>query len=322
MNTFSRQPNQIWQAGMIALGAMVAQPALAVDWSAVPGKQVTLFYPGQASFEWVLTQSDHSGAPKIREGKHCSGCHRGEEAKIGALIVSGKKLEPNPIPGKAGSVKATVKIAHDANKLYVHLEWTEPPAPSAPAPAVDKDYELKTTMMIDDGSVVAARLTGCWATCHADLIGMPYASPNAKLTKYLAQSRTKVTREGGDERYKSAAELKKLMDQGIYMELWQARANKGARAVAADGYVLEKRHMNSAPIVNATASFSGEKWTVELSRALAPDKPGHKDIVPGKTYHIGFAIHGHHAAHRYHDVSLGYTLVLDRGNADFVARKQ
>ena len=29
-----------------------------------------------ASFEWALTQTDHSGAKKFREGKNCKDCHQ------------------------------------------------------------------------------------------------------------------------------------------------------------------------------------------------------------------------------------------------------
>ena len=80
-------------AALAAL-ALWAAPAGAVDWNAVQGKDVTMFYPGQASWEWVLTPTSHSGAPVFREGKNCHECHKGEEKRMGDTIVSGKKLEP------------------------------------------------------------------------------------------------------------------------------------------------------------------------------------------------------------------------------------
>ena len=41
-------------------GLIAAAPArAAIDWASVPGKDVVLFYPGQASWEWALT-------PRIR----------------------------------------------------------------------------------------------------------------------------------------------------------------------------------------------------------------------------------------------------------------
>jgi len=55
---------------IIGLTAL-AEPALAadlatIDWSKVPVANVTLFYPGQSSYEWWRT-SDHRGS-KFRSG--------------------------------------------------------------------------------------------------------------------------------------------------------------------------------------------------------------------------------------------------------------
>lgn len=305
-------------AGLMLIGGLWAAPAAAqVDWSSVAGKQVVLLYPGQASFEWALTKSDHSGAPKFREGKSCGECHKGEEAKIGNLIVSGEKLEPNPIAGKRGSIDATVKIAHDGERLYVRLEW--PDSPPLSAPKMDEEFEVKATVMISDGTVVSARRAGCWGSCHDDAIGMPSDPSGAELTKYLPRSRTKLSRQGGGENYKPSGELQGMLGENQFLEFWQARLNKGAAAVPAGGYILEKRHQADNPVSSAEAEFANGTWSVVLSRALTVGRPGHMDIVPGKTYHLGFAIHDNFAEHRFHHVSLGYSLVLDSGNADFVA---
>ena len=99
-----------------------APTALAIDWSGVPGKEVVLFYPGQASWEWALTQKDHSGNEKFRGGKNCKDCHSTEEKDMGAKIVSGKKLEPSPIAGKPGSLPVNIQTANDGERLYVRLE--------------------------------------------------------------------------------------------------------------------------------------------------------------------------------------------------------
>jgi len=304
-------------AAAAALLALFAAPVQALDWSGVSGKEVVLFYPGQASFEWALTQSDHSGNKKFREGKNCAECHRGEEADIGALIVSGKKVEPTPIPGKRGSIKATVKTAHDGDRLYVRIEWADGPPPSGAK--MDPEVEARVTVMIDDGSVAAATRTGCWATCHDDATDMASATKGKELTKYLARSRTKVTRQGGGESYKPAADLAGLLKEGDFMEFWQARLNTGVQAVAADGYVLEKRHKSDNPMVAVEAEHSGGNWAVVLSRKLTVGQPGRKDIVAGKTYTVGFAIHDAYAVHRFHHVSLEHTLVLDQGKGDFIA---
>lgn len=307
-------------AGACLLLALVASPAQAVDWNGVTGRTVTLFYPGQASWEWALTQSDHSGAKKFRGGKNCASCHRGEERKIGALIVSGKKLEPKPIPGKRGSVSLNVKTAHDGQRLYVRLEWSAGRAPRGPK--MDPKYEAKVTLILDDGRVIEARRAGCWGACHDDAVGMASAPPGSKITKYLTRSRTKITRKGGGVSYKPRGALDGLRRAGIFLEYWQARLNRGAKPVAADGLILEKRTKNSTPAVRAEGGFQGGRWVVVLSRKLRMGDPLHKDIVPGKVYSIGFALHSAYAEHRFHQISFEHTLVLDKGKASFVAVKR
>jgi len=297
---FQGPARKLGLVGAFALGAFVAYPAAAVDWSAVPGKEVVLFYPGQSSFEWTLTESDHSGGPDIREGDSCADCHAGEQAKIGNLIVSGQKIEPNP-----------VKVAQEGGSLHVRMEW--PGSDDPPPPDRDDQFEVKATLMIDDGSVVSARRTGCWAACHADMIGMPSES-GADLTKYIARSRTQVTRQGGGENYKPASELNQMLSDGMFLEIWQVGANKGGPASAAHGYILEERHMSDSSPVNGSASL--------MSRPLNVGRPGYKALAPGKTYTVGFAIHDAHADHRFHHVSLEYTLVLGQGSADFVAAQR
>jgi hypothetical protein len=43
-------------------------------------------------------------------------------------------------------------------------------------------------------------------------------------------------------------------------------------------------------------------------------------MASGKTYNMGFAIHNDHAAGRFHQVSLGYSLGIDT-KADITAAK-
>lgn len=303
--------------GGTALICLAAPPALAVDWDAVAGREIVFFYPGQASWEWVLTQADHSGGPKFREGKLCVACHEGEQADIGALIVSGEKVEPTPIAGKRGSFPVTVKTARDAERFYVRLEWAPQRLPDAPR--MDPDYEIKVTMMIDDGAVVEATRAGCWGACHSDANGMAHASEDADITKYLARSRTRLTRRGGGLNLKPAEELAALAGQGMFLEYWQARLNAGAEPVAVGGHILEARTEHEDSAVAAVAEYGSDRQTVILSRPLTPGGAFEKALDPGKTYALGFAIHEAYAAHRFHHVSFGYSLRLDGGEADFIA---
>jgi cytochrome c-type protein NapC len=301
-----------------ALALLAAAPAGAIDWSAVPEREVMLLYPGQASWEWVLTPSDHSGARKFREGKNCRGCHDGEQEDIGARIASGKKLEQAPIPGKPGSLALKVQTAHDGERLYVRLQWQGAPATGK---KMDPEVAARATVMLDDGNVKEAARAGCWGSCHDDAIGMASAPATGKITKYLVASRTRVTRKGGGENFRPDDALAQLRQDGAFLEYWQARLNPGQPGRAVDGYILDKRHENAEPAVRAEATGKGGAWTVVLSRPLKAGA-GYKELVPGKTYNVGFAVHDDYADHRFHYVSLEYTLTLDGGQADFVAARQ
>jgi cytochrome c-type protein NapC len=163
---------------------------------------------------------------------------------------------------------------------------------------------------------------GCWGACHDDAEGMASAPAGKEITKYLPESRTKLTRQGGGDNIKPQADLDAALQGGKFLEFWQARLNKGKPAVAADGYILDKRHQSDTPAIAAEGEYSGDKWVVVLSRPLKASGPGHKDIAPGKVYTLGFAIHDDYTAHRFHFVSLATTMVLDSGTADLVAIKK
>lgn len=310
----------------LAAGLLVASTSvLAVDWDAVDSHNITLFSPGQASFEWVMTQTDHSGAGRFREGRNCMHCHDGEQKDIGDLIVAaegrGAKLEPKPMgaQGKPGTIDLNVKTAHDGERLYMRLQWQEV---TYGGDKIDPDTAARVTVMLDDGTVREASRAGCWGACHDDAIGMASAQAGADLTKYLFASRSSVARSGGGENYKPDADLQDLLSKGMYLEYWQARLNHGQPAKAIEGYILEKRHEQDAKQVSAEASFENGAWTVVLSRPLKATGGHHKDIVPGKEYNLGFAVHNHHTDHRFHHVSLEYTLALDQGDASLIAKKQ
>ncbi len=299
---------------LLAAMASASWPAAAVDWTKVPGKNITLFYPAQMSWELILTQGEHSGADKFRGGKNCRECHEGEEEASGKLLVADKKLEHAPIAGKPGSIKATVKAAHDADNLHMRIEFNPGSQPDA---GMDKDFATKVAVMFDDGKVAEATRGGCWGACHDDSARMASAG-TAETTKYLTRSRVKMARTGGPD-IKPADEIQKMHDGGQFLEYWQAKLNPGAAPVFVDGTVLEKRQENASAAVNGTATFENGVWAVEFVRKLNAGV-GHKTFAPGQTYTLGFSLHAGHAAKRYHYVSLEKTLVIDQGSGDLIAR--
>ena len=197
----SFKPAIVSAAVAAAVVSMAGAQAAAPDWSKVPTKSFTLFYPGQSTYEW-LTGPEHkkNAYKKVAQGEACASCHEGEEADIGQAIVSGKKLEPNPIAGKPGSVKLTVQAAYDKDYFYLRASW---PTHLKEAGAfhnykafkggkwvthasnrTDKDvkagnakvsYEDRFDFMLGDnkGSVANFAAQGCWVTCHNSMRDAP-----------------------------------------------------------------------------------------------------------------------------------------------------
>jgi cytochrome c-type protein NapC len=289
----------------------IAAATAAPNWAAIPARTVTLFQPGQTSLEWLMTPADHKGADKFRAGKDCVSCHTGEEKVFGDKIASGKRNEPSPITGKPGSISAKVQFAHDAQRLYVHLEFSDAGQPDA---KMDKPA-AKVAMMLDDGGVPEAARAGCWAACHDDTAGMASAKGSPR-SMYLGKTRAQLSRQGGGDALKPARELTKLKSGGYLFEYWDAQLNPGVKPVAASGTVFDRR-LDSRTVVTAEATHAGTMWSVTLARKLTA---GAVAFAPGKRYTVAFAIDAGHTAKRYHYVSFERSLVLDHGTADFVAK--
>src|SRR3970040_1366229 len=186
---------------VLGLSVIAAAPAMAADpakinWSKVPVATVTLFYPGQSSYEWLRT--DHPGAKSVMDGQACVTCHKGQEKAKGDKLVKGGPLEPMPVKGKNGSVDLKFQVAYDAKNAYLRFQWKTLNAyPGSEHqylrfdgkewkvlgyPKLDKVvqegkqpgiYEDRMTIMIDDGKVPWFAQQGCWLTCHTGERAMP-----------------------------------------------------------------------------------------------------------------------------------------------------
>ena len=105
----------------LAGSAWAADPAT-IDWNQVPSGSLTLFYPGQSTFQW-LRSPGHKGAAVMPYGTPCVSCHKGQEAKLGDKIVKGGPLEPTPPAGKNGSLALNVQVAYDDQNAYFRFQW-------------------------------------------------------------------------------------------------------------------------------------------------------------------------------------------------------
>ena len=316
-----------------------------VDWSAIEAAEVTVFYPGQASLEWVLKGSDHGGKRAFVTGDRCFDCHEEEEVDIGDLIVSGEKVEPTPIPGKRGSILVSVKAAHDDDNLYMQFQWEDTehaPAPFVDGGKMDTENPIKLAVMLttdieDDPKVEFAERAGCWQSCHHDADSMPHQPDDSALTgpladrldlsggftKYLKESRTELEidgkdgkKRGGWDKLKSEAEIQALLDNGTFMDLLRYKSGTGE---SEDGYILAERVMTGGQGVDFVGELKDGIWTVEMTRKLTSDQAGDVSMALDQWYNIGFAIHDDYSNSRFHHVSLGLKLGFDDEDADINA---
>jgi hypothetical protein len=274
-------------AAAIAAGSSqaVAADASSVNWSSIPASEITLFYPGQASYQFV-TGKDHKGAKALQDGRTCLRCHEGDEAALGNSLVNNKKFEPLSFPNKPGSVKVTMQAAYDSENLYMRISWpTKDPGmfheyavyrdgkwetyatnranPGVASGKLKASYEDRFSIMLGDGrSVPEFSSKGCWVTCHNDMRYMPNEAKKADIDphpilgtagmkkddirKYLPETRTAMGPTGGWDKIRNKDEIDALKAKGAFLELWQWRGYRSNPVrMADDGYVLEYRNADS-----------------------------------------------------------------------------
>ena len=265
-------------AAILAGSAFAAEPAR-IDWSKVPASKLTLFYPGQSTYEW-LRSKDHGGAAKVAKGAACTQCHDESDAEEekGSKLVKAGALEPMPVAGKNGSVVLSLQAAYDDKNAYVRAQWkTKNPFPGSEHqylrfdgkewkvygyPKLDKVvqegkqpgiYEDRFSIMIDDGKVKDFAQQGCWLSCHdgqrdsrnqftkEEALANPLLAAIKKtdVRKYLPDTRVNPM---DWKTGKSVEEIAKLKADGKFVDLIQWRAHRSnAVSMADDGYVLEWR---------------------------------------------------------------------------------
>ncbi len=271
-------------AACVAFG--LALPALAtdpqtIDWPKIPAKSVTLFYPGQSTYDFLLSPEHKKGDKQVAQGKACITCHEGDEKDLGNKLVKGGGIEPTPIAGKNGTIDVTVQAAHDSEFVYFRFQWktnmnregrmhdyvrfdgkewkwyghdrNDKAVRAGEQPAL---YEDRFSIMLDDGKVPLFAQQGCWLTCHTSMRDMPnqvVGDPVKKhpifadgkydpdIRKYLASTRTDPAASW--DKTKTPEEIAKIKSEGGFLDLMQWRvARSAAIGMADDGYVLEYRN--------------------------------------------------------------------------------
>lgn len=248
--------------GLVAVSLGVAQAqgsriAFPGDWEKISPTTITLFYPGQSSWEF-LTGPTHPGAEPLKAGMGCAACHAGQQEKLGTSLVKHATLEPDPIPGKRPIVPLTVRAAFDAQFIYFRLQWDAPdpsmthtlwrydgkkwvraggPKPDVLKKGMVPSYEDRMAVLIGDrdtipayeGAKVTFSQAGCFITCHNSMRAMPREPSEAevKAHPYWGDAGKKrndirkyllITRKGQDE----AGAWDKVKSPGELEQLRQA----------------------------------------------------------------------------------------------------
>ena len=295
-----------------SLPAVSAPPS---DWSKVPTKTIKLFYPGQSTYQWLRSPAHKRANKKVIRGDSCISCHEGEEAEMGEAMVSGKELEPTPIPGKNAVIGLAVQAAYDNNNLYWRFQWkTNMNRPGQMhnylrfngekwefygGPRSSKKvrsgaqpplYEDRLAIMIDDGTVPRFKEQGCWLTCHNGMRDQPDVATKdqvkahpllgkvlkkSDIRKYLPASRTDDNASW--DKTKSAEEVAKIKAGGGFLDLMQWRAARSnAVGMADDGYVLEYRLFDAG---KKMFSWNVDKKTMTPKYMFDKSKAGIKSLT-------------------------------------------
>lgn len=322
-----------------------APSAINVNWNNASKRDITIFYPGETSIEWVLNGRDHGGARPFSKGEErCVTCHDAETADMGQKLVTGEKAESTPIPGKRGSIPVKVESSHDGEFLYMRFSWEDTkhvPVEFAEGGKMDPSNKVKLAVMFSTDDVEYADRAGCWGACHHDARNMPDAPEgellaaselNDKLklesgvTKYIKESRSNIEvkgrrgkKRGGWDKLLTDAELKEQLDQKHFMDIVRYKA--GDKSVE-DGSILAYRDMMSGQGAEFDATLNAGKWVVVMKRRLKSDSAGDISLELDKIYNFGFAIHDDYSDSRFHHVSLGYKLGFDNKEVELNAIKQ
>jgi len=254
-------------------------------------RQVTLFYPGQASSDWLL--EEHPGSQPLRQGSNCQQCHRGEEAAMGAN--RGGTVNP-------ASRDIEVSVNRTGDKLDMVISW--------PGPETDSDLAIMWGNKGND----AFRRGGCFAACHGDLPGMA-RDRGQQTSKYLWVSRAQRQMIGRPPIIKDQAQLDTLLAADNFVELWRVNLASGKLETAA---LLEKVDLKPAAGITASSDYSNGRWRVNITRPLGP-LPGLKDFNTRGRLTLGIALHGADNPGEQHWVSLPMTLSFGGIDSDFTA---
>ena len=310
------------------------------NWDAVPVKRVQLFYPGTASWEYLVGKEHAVGAGAVIRGeKKCQDCHenegivniRADEIVKGKLYTKNSTvaLEPLPPVGIPGLLELEIQAAYDAENFYLKLKWPSPEGASS------KDLSLNDKGLADivsiqlNGNIKSFSKAGCFITCHDDMANMPVSPTEADVMAapfYAKQKRRDVrhytyyTRNKGWAGLKPDHELERYLKAEGFIDLWVA-GFKGQEVVFSDESVLSDRIKDLSQDISAQGFWQGGFYTVVIERKLTTIDKMDIRLREGKGFYMGLAVYDNKNGNRRHYVSFPLSVELGGKKADVIAVK-
>lgn len=308
-----------------------------INWSKAEASRLTLFYPGVTSWEFLISDDHRLGGREIKQGrKDCRHCHLSKEGEldlkadeIAAGTVKMKRshnpFEPEPLPGKKGTLTAKVQAAYDSDYLYIRAEWESKGAgwnqKKSPSSVPDRaSIQLNKSEMY-------FKKYGCFISCHDDLNTMPL-SPSRKEVEanpyYKALGRDDVrlyayyARTSWSEP-KSEKDLSKKLKDGGRIDLRSVEFVEKS-AAPLNGWVFDDRRWEEKAAPEGAGEWGGGRYSAVFKVKLNSKEEHDVAVNGGEAVSVGLAIHEDGASKRKHYVSFPFTIGLGT-DADIKALK-
>ncbi len=321
----------LFAAVVASAGRPSRTAAQEIGWDKVPPYKATLFYPGVASWEFLLSDSHRLGGKNIKKGERaCIECHLDEATgnlDIGAEQIaagnltmkrSSQRFEPDPIPGKKGFLKVNVQAAYDDEYLYLRFDWESNGSSWKEPPAAGEERFDSVAVQVNKSQNTFKRY-GCFVACHKFLASMPEAPSKKEMEGHPYYGPLKrddlrlyafyTREEEGWTAIKKEADLKRLLGEGGLIDLWRVKFS-GKKTEAEDWSIFADRLKDKQEDVAGSGDWENGRYTAVLKRKLQTGDANDVQLVPGNELTIGIAVHDNKVRQRKHYVSFPLSIGL------------
>lgn len=311
-----------------------------LNWDMVPAKKVQLFYPGMASWEYLVGKDHPTGSDAVARGeKGCQGCHLNDglvniladDIVKGKLRIKSKNIALEPVQpvGLSGFKDIELQAAYDSTNFYLRLRWPSPEGTGFKDPSLEAKGLTDRVAIQLNGNLKSFAKAGCFISCHNDMSNMadsPTEIEVAAVPFYAKQKRRDVrhyayfTRSRGWSGLKLEQDMERYLKSGGFMDLWVA-GFRGQEVVVSDESVLSDRTRDLSQDIFAEGTWADGFYTVIITRKLATKDQTDIQLQEGKGFNMGLAVYDNKNGNRKHYVSLPLSVFMGGRQADLTAVK-